>query len=210
MNEVKTRGSVVFGHKGLFQKGEMMSMTIKEMNAKAVAELTDVINRIDPVQVDALIEILAKANRVALYGVGREGLMIKALAMRLFHAGLDAHVVGDMTTPPVGKGDVLVVSAGPGYFSTVEGLMGVARSAGAKTICFTAQPGGQVPQSAELSVVLPAQTMADDTTGSTSFLPMGSLYEGVQCLFFEYLVLLLRDHMGVTPEQMRQNHTNLE
>jgi 6-phospho-3-hexuloisomerase len=76
-----------------------MSMTIKEMNAKAVAELTDVINRIDPLQVDALIEILVKANRIAFYGVGREGLMMKALAMRLFHVGLDAHVVGDMTTP---------------------------------------------------------------------------------------------------------------
>ena len=187
-----------------------MSLTIKEMNTKAVAELTDVINRIDPVQVDALIEILAKANRVVLYGVGREGLMMKALSMRLFHMGLDAHVVGDMTTPPVGQGDVLVVSAGPGYFSTVAALMGVARSAGAKTICLTAQPGGKVPQSADLTVVLPAQTMADDTTAPASFLPMGSLYEGVQFLFFEYLVLLLRDHMGVTPAQMRHNHTNLE
>ncbi len=187
-----------------------MSMTIREMNAKAIAELTDVINRIDPVQVDALIEILVKANRVVLYGVGREGLMMKALAMRLFHLGLDAHVVGDMTTPPVGKGDVLVVSAGPGYFSTVEALMGVTHKAGARTICFTAQTGGKVPKSADLTVVLPAQTMADDTAKPTSFLPMGSLYEGVQYLFFEYLVLLLRDHMGVTPEQMRQKHTNLE
>lgn len=187
-----------------------MAMTIKEMNAKAVAELTDVINRIDPAHVDALMDLLTQANRVVLYGVGREGLMMKALSMRLFHLGLDAHVVGDMTTPPVGKGDVLVVSAGPGYFSTVAALMGVARNAGAKTICFTAQPGGKVPQSADLTVVLPAQTMADDTSGPTSFLPMGSLYEGVQYLFFEYLVLLLRDHVGVTPEQMRYNHTNLE
>jgi len=187
-----------------------MSMTIKEMNAKAVAELTDVINRIDPAQVDALIEVLARANRVVFYGVGREGLMMKALAMRLFHLGLDAHVVGDMTTPPVGKGDVLVVSAGPGYFSTVAALMGVARSAGAQTICFTAQTGGKVPKSADLAVVLPAQTMADDTAKPTSFLPMGSLYEGVQYLFFEYLLLLLRDHMGVKPEQMRHRHTNLE
>ena len=185
-------------------------MTIKEMNAKAVAELTEVINRIDPAQVDVLVKILAKANRVVLYGVGREGLMMKALAMRLFHLGLDAHVVGDMTTPPVGKDDVLMVSAGPGYFSTVAALMGVAHSAGAKTICFTAQPDGKVPQKADIVVVLPAQTMADDTAKPTSFLPMGSLYEGVQYLFFEYLVLLLRDHMAVMPEQMRHKHTNLE
>ncbi len=187
-----------------------MTMTIKEMNAKAVAELTDVVNRIDPEQVKALIETLAAANRVVLYGVGREGLMMKALAMRLFHMGLDVHIVGDMTTPPVKEGDLLVVSAGPGYFSTIEALMGVARGDGAKTVCFTAQPGGEVPQNADLAVVLPAQTMADDQSGPTSFLPMGSLYEGVQYLFFEYLVLMLRDHMKITPEQMRHNHTNLE
>lgn len=135
---------------------------------------------------------------------------MKALAMRLFHMGLDAHVVGDMTTPPVGKGDVLVISAGPGYFSTVAALSGIAHRFRAKTVCFTAQADGKVSQSADLTVVLPAQTMADDTTGSTSILPMGSLYEGVLYLFFEYLVLMLRDHMKVAPEQMRHNHTNLE
>ena len=124
--------------------------------------------------------------------------------------GLDTHVVGDMTTPPVGKGDILMVSAGPGYFSTVAALMGVAHSAGARTVCFTAQPEEKVPHSADLVVVLPAQTMADDTTRPTSFLPMGSLYEGVQYLFFEYLVLVLKDHLGIAGEQMRANHTNLE
>ena len=188
-----------------------MPMTIKEMNARAVAELTGVIDRIDPAQVETLIDILATAGRVALCGVGREGLMMKALAMRLYHLGLDAHVVGDMTAPPVGKGDVLVVSAGPGHFSTVAALCGVARGSGAKTVCFTAQPHGEIPKTADLSVVLPAQTMADDHAGpAISLLPMGSLYEGVQYLFFEYLVLMLRDRVGRTAEQMRDRHTNLE
>ena len=30
--------------------------------------------------------------------------MMKALCMRLMHLGLDAHMVGDMTTPPVARG----------------------------------------------------------------------------------------------------------
>lgn len=190
--------------------GETMPVTIAEMNAKAVDELTDVINRIDLTQVQDLIRALLNANRVVLHGLGREGLMMKALCMRLFHMGMDVHMVGDMTTPAVGKGDLFVVSAGPGYLSTVAALMNMAQSAGAKTVCFTAQPEGKVPQSADLTVVLPAQTMADDTKDPTSFLPMGSLYEGTLFLFFEYLVLLLGDRMGVTPEQMRRNHTNLE
>lgn len=185
-------------------------LMLKEMNANAVAELSEVINAIDLSQVAALIEALASAKRVILYGVGREGLMMKALAMRLFHMGLDAHVAGDMTTPPIGTGDLLLVSAGPGYFSTVDALSQVARKAGAKTVCFTAQRDGKIPQHSHLTVVLPAQTMANDTTGPTSILPMGSLYEGVMYLFFEYLVLMLADHLQVTPAEMRQNHTNLE
>jgi len=187
-----------------------MSMSIREMNEKAVTELTEVINHIDPSQVKTLVENIASAKRLVLYGVGREGLMIKALAMRLFHLGLAAHVVGDMTTPPVGADDLLIVSAGPGYFSTVEALVTIAQEAGAKVVCFTAQPEGKIPQQADLVVTLPAQTMADDTTRSTSFLPMGSLYEGVQYLFFEYLVLQLRDYWKITPDQMRSHHTNLE
>ena len=71
-------------------------------------------------------EILA-ARRIACFGVGREGLMMRALCMRLMHLGFDAHVVGDMTTPPIGPGDLLMISAGPGAFSTALALLGVAR-----------------------------------------------------------------------------------
>ena len=39
---------------------------------------------------------------------------------------------------------------------------------------------------------------------------MGSLYEAAQFLFFEMLILHLRDAMGLTQEAMRANHTNLE
>ena len=35
-----------------------------------------------------LIKELIQARRVALYGVGREGLAVKGLAMRLFHMGI--------------------------------------------------------------------------------------------------------------------------
>jgi 6-phospho-3-hexuloisomerase len=162
-------------------------------------------------QIAPLSQAFADARRILCYGVGREGLMMKALAMRLFHLGCDAHVVGDMTAPPVGAGDVLFVSAGPGHFSTVAALVQVASNAGAKVVCITAEPEGAVPSSVDLTIHLPAQTMAaDQGSDATSILPMGSLYEALMFLFFELLVLDLRDRMGVSPEAMRANHTNLE
>nr|WP_306266211.1 SIS domain-containing protein [Pararhizobium sp. IMCC3301] len=162
-------------------------------------------------QIAPLTEVLAKARRIACFGVGREGLMMKALTMRLFHLGLEAHVVGDMTTPPIATGDVLFVSAGPGDFGTVAALCNVARAAGAQVICITATRDGPVPAMADLIVHLPAQTMASDQgPAASSVLPMGSLYEVLMVLFFELLVLDLRGRLSIAPEAMRARHTNLE
>jgi 6-phospho-3-hexuloisomerase len=137
-------------------------------------------------------------------------LLVRALCMRLYHLGVDAHMVADMTAPPVGSGDLLLVSAGPGYLSTVEALLDVARKAGAATACFTAEPGSQVTKSSDFTLVIPAQTMARDQSEPTSFLPMGSLYEGAQFLLYEILVMMLRERLGETAESMRARHTNLE
>jgi 6-phospho-3-hexuloisomerase len=41
-------------------------------------------------------------------------------------------------------------------------------------------------------------------------LPMGSLFEGAEFVLFEVMILKLRDRLGITPEAMRANHTNLE
>ena len=176
----------------------------------ALAEIGAVLRAALPDQLNAMAAPIRQANKIALYGVGREGLMMKSLAMRLFHLGLDAHVVGDMTTPALGKGDLLIVSAGPGDFSTVVGLMKVAKQAGAQTLCVTAEPTGAAALRADHVVHLPAQTMANDQTGDASVLPMGSLFEAVQFLFFELVVLELRDQLAVSPDAMRANHTNLE
>ncbi|SDL70374.1 SIS domain-containing protein [Aliiruegeria lutimaris] len=130
--------------------------------------------------------------------------------MRLFHLGLQVSVVGDMTTPPLGEGDLLIVSAGPGYLSRVQSLLETASAAGARTLCVTAQPDGRCPHSADHVLTIPAQIMADDSGPGLSILPMGSLFEGAQFVLFEIMVLKLRDRLGIDPEKMRRNHTNLE
>ncbi len=184
---------------------------LADLAERASAELRDAAMRTDPAALNALAGAIAGAGQIVCYGVGREGLMMRALAMRLYHLGLNAHVVGDMSAPPVGPGDLLIVSAGPGAFSTVAALMGVAKRAGATTACVTAQPQGDAPRAADHVLTIPAQTMADDQAPNpASVLPMGSLFEGAQFLVFELMILHLRDVLGVRPEAMRARHTNLE
>lgn len=183
---------------------------VQAMARKALSEIESVFNSLAADAADHMCAEILSARRIACYGVGREGLMMKALCMRLMHLGLDAHVVGDMTTPPVGKGDLVIASAGPGTFSTVMALLGVARQAGARTLVVTAQPTGAAPAIADAVVELPAQTMANDQAGASSLLPMGSLYEASQLVFFDLISILLREKTGQSPDQMRARHTNLE
>jgi 6-phospho-3-hexuloisomerase len=175
----------------------------------ALDEIRAVLEAGASAEVDSLCDEVLKARRIACYGVGREGLMMRALCMRLMHLGLDAHMVGDMTTPHVGAGDLLIVSAGPGSFSTVKALLGVAHSDGARTAVVTAQPKGDVPSAADTVIHLRAQTMADDK-GGQSVLPMGSLYEAAMLIFFDIVSIVLRERTGQTMEGMRGRHTNLE
>lgn len=177
----------------------------------ALAELGAVLERMDESRIDAACAMLGGARAIAVYGCGREALQVKGFAMRLHHLGLPVSVVGDMTTPPLGEGDVLLASSGPGELSTVLALMGVAKRAGAKILLLTARPGGSAAALADFTLFVPAQTMADDQgPEKTSVLPMGSLYEGALFVLFEVMVLKLRDLTGATAEAMRARHTNME
>ncbi|MBZ9974596.1 SIS domain-containing protein [Mesorhizobium sp. B2-3-14] len=188
-----------------------MSNSSSEMFKTALDELGAVLARVDGDRSDAACGMLVGARQIVVYGCGREALQVKGFAMRLYHLGLPVSVVGDMTTPPVGQGDVLLVSSGPGETSTVLTLMRIAREAGATVLLLTAQAGGSAAGLADLTLLIPAQTMADDQgPQKTSVLPMGSVFEGALFVLFEIMVLKLREMTAASPEAMRARHTNME
>jgi 6-phospho-3-hexuloisomerase len=175
----------------------------------ALRELEAVALALDDAQVEAACQTIARAHRILAYGCGREGLMLRALVMRLHHLGLQVAMQGDMAAPPLGAGDLFLCSAGPGELSTVTALMGVAQRDGAEVLMITAEPDQPSPRRADQLLVIPAQTMARDI-GGQSTLPMGSLYEGAMFLVFEIMVLRLTAILGQTAQQMRARHTNME
>ena len=187
-----------------------MDQTLSELGQAAVADLGAVLAAIPDDAADPLIEAILSSRRIAIHGLGREGLAMKGFAMRLFHMGRDVHVVGDMTTPPLGPGDLLIVSAGPGDFRSIDALLDIASNAGARTAVVTAEPQGATSQKADILLAIPAQTMANDRGGAVSVLPMGSLFEFAEAIVFELIILKLRERTGETAETMRARHTNLE
>lgn len=155
-------------------------------------------------------------KRVAFYGVGREGLAMKAFAMRLFHMGFDVSVVGEMTATKVGDGDLLIASAGPGYFSTVCALANEARRDAAQVLIFTSQPPHLLADIADNVVRIPATCLppadggGEQQQASPSLLLMGSSYELALHLFFDVLCLLLQEVLEIGENEMKKRHTNLE
>ncbi len=187
-----------------------MNDSLSQLSKGALQDLAGVFARLPDNAADGLIEAIVAAKKIVLFGCGREGLQTRGFAMRLFHMGRDVAVWGDMTTPPVGPGDLLIVSAGPGDLATARVLVDIAHAAGARTALITAQAAGELAKHVDVVTVIPAQTMADDRGASLSVLPMGSLFETAQMIFFELVILRLRPRFAETSETMRARHTNLE
>jgi len=180
---------------------------------RALDEVADAVRSVNGEELDAIADELVAARRIACYGGGREGLVLRGLVMRLFHAGLDAHYVGEMTCPAVGPGDLVVLSCGPGRISTVEALAGVAARDGARVLYLTAQPQEPPAERAQHVVTVRAQTMADDLPGgsaSPAVLPMGSAYEIALFVLVDLITNRVRARRGESTEEMRSRHTNLE
>ena len=187
---------------------------------RALDEVAAAVHSVSSEELDAIADELVAARRIACYAGGREGLVLRGLVMRLFHAGLDAHYAGEMTCPAVGPGDVVVLSCGPGRISTVEALLGVALRDGARVLYLTAQPGEPPADRADHVVPVRAQTMADDLPGnsaadpgesaSRAVLPMGSAYEIALFVLVDLITNRVRVRRSEPAEAMRARHTNLE
>jgi 6-phospho-3-hexuloisomerase len=187
----------------------MSSFDFNALGRQACRDLQQVFERFDSSQVSPLCDELIAARRIVCYGVGREGLMMEAIAMRLMHAGFQSYVVGEMVTPAVSSGDVFFASAGPGHFPTIETLLKVARDAGGRTVVATAQPARAKTMPVDLVVHLPAQTMVDVAAG-VSVLTMGTHYETALLLFGDVLVLRLLELTNQKREDMYTRYTNMK
>ena len=176
---------------------------------RALQEIADAVRSVPDTGLDGVVDELLGARRIACYAGGREGLVMRGLVMRLFHAGLDVHYVGEMTCPALGPGDLLVLSCGPGRISMVEALAGVAKRDGACLLYLTAQPQNPPAEQADNVVRIAAQTMADDRE-TAAVLPMGSAYEIALFVLVDLITNGVRRRRSESVEELRSRHTNLE
>lgn len=66
--------------------------------------------------------------------------MLKAFAMRLMHIGLKVHVVGDVVTPALQKGDLLLLASASGETASLVNVATKAKQLGGTVVLLTIFP----------------------------------------------------------------------
>jgi 6-phospho-3-hexuloisomerase len=190
-------------------ESEYQMANFGELREAVLPEIAAVLERVDADAWETFCTTIAGAHRVVCFGMGREGLALRGFCMRLAHMGFDAHMAGDVTAMPVGSGDVVLVTSGPGNLTMTWSMIELAHRAEATVVVVSAQPGAPDPQAADFALTIPAQTMANDR-GSASVLAMGTAFEIAMGIVFDLAVIRIQELRGQTLEQMRARHFNLE
>jgi 6-phospho-3-hexuloisomerase len=134
-------------------------------------------------------------------GQGRSGLVAQMAAMRLMHAGFDAHAVGEPTAPSIGAGDGLIMISGSGETPVTLHLARVALGSGARLLAVTTRADSALAGLAEVVIEVP-------TRGTGQF--GGTLFEQSALLLIDAIVLDLTDGDSGTHAAMKARHTNLQ
>ncbi|MGC4018586.1 MAG: SIS domain-containing protein [Muricomes sp.] len=187
-----------------------MQDRFKELSSAALAELTEVFDRMDDSNVRELLELIKKNERIFLLAAGREGLATKAFAMRLMHLGKKSYWIWDDTTPSIGEGDLMICACGSADVGHENYVAQMAKDNGAALALITPSNTGYLIPISDLVVNLPAAAYKAVGEYVSSKQLMGNLFEQALFIFYDVLVMMLREETGVTQEEMTARHRNVE
>ncbi len=174
-------------------------------------ELSRTVTNVEPSSLERLARTLMDAKRVFVAGSGRSGLMMRAFAMRLMHMGFPVFIVGDTTTPAIGKDDLLVIGSGSGETGALTVFAGKAKAFGARVALLTTYPDSTIGRMADVIVRIHAPARKGPRKAdSESIQPMGSLFEQSLLIVLDGVIMKLMLDKPVAIERMVKQHANLE
>lgn len=187
-------------------------MEYKELYEKMLIEYKQVFERIDQQNLKDFIEQIKKHSRIFCIGVGREGLMTRAFAMRLMHMGKEVHWIWDDTTPGIEKGDLLLATMGDGRIGHIHYVCERAKEKGAVVCVVTGSPSGKTAKDlADQVLFVPASVYRGTDQVVPSCQPMGNLFEQSLLMIFDMAIMMMvEENPELSFEKMSARHRNVE
>lgn len=187
-----------------------------EYKDELINEISAALSTVDDELVNNLVDAILEAPHVFISGSGRSGLSIKEFAMRLMHMGINVYVLGEVVTPGLQPGDLLIVASGSGETGAQVVVSKKAKQLGGKLGLITIVPGSTIDSIADYPVYINAPATKlnrlnrEGGVKVTSIQPMGSLFEQCILLVLDLIIVKLMKKRGWDSDEMFSNHVNLE
>jgi len=153
-----------------------------------------------------LTSLLDKAKRIFISGAGRSKLVGNFFAMRLVHGGYDVSVVGEIVTPSIKSGDLLIIISGSGETEQLIAFTKSAKKVGADIVLISSKSESTIGDMADAVFCIGNPEMYGKVLG----MPMGTVFELSTLLFLEATISHIIHDKGIAEEVMRSRHANLE
>jgi 6-phospho 3-hexuloisomerase len=169
-------------------------------------KITDVLAATDDSNESKLVSYCDDAKRIFITGAGRSRLVGNFLGMRLMHSGYTVYIQGEISTPSIREGDLLIVISGSGETAQLVSFTKKAKSEGAKAVLICSKAESTIGDLADETIQIGNQ----DSFYVTKGMPMGTMFELSTLIFLEAIVSHLIHEKGIPEEEMRYRHANME
>jgi 6-phospho 3-hexuloisomerase len=173
---------------------------------RIIEKISSILTATNPSYDEQLTEKLDKASRIFVAGAGRSGLIAKFFAMRLMHGGYEVFVVGEIVTPSIRNGDLLIVISGSGETETMIAFAKRAKELGAEIVLITTKNSSTIGDMANFVIQVGTPEQYSKIVG----MPMGTTFELSTLMFLEATIAHIIHEKGIPEEEMRTRHANLE
>ncbi|GAB4312369.1 MAG: 6-phospho-3-hexuloisomerase [Methanobacteriaceae archaeon] len=178
----------------------------------------EVIKKIDPEQINLMIEKIIDSDSIFIVGTGRSELVGKAFAMRLMHLGFTVYVVGDVTTPAINDEDCLIAISGSGETKTVTLAAKTTKDVGASVIGITGNLNSTLNEYMDVAINIETKTKEAWKHYTSSVLkgdyddltPMGTLFEDTSLLFLDGLIAEFMVRLRKKEDDLKMRHAIIE
>lgn len=179
-----------------------------EIEKSIIEEIDRTLSGLNEKEVENMISIIEKSNRVFFVGVGRVLLSLKAIAKRWNHLGIQTVIVGDITEPAITDRDVLIVGSGSGRTAFPLIIAKKAKEFGAKVVHIGTDADCPMSQYRDAFVCIPTANKTQEN--SVSIQPMTSLFEQSILLLGDTISLMYIKKYNIDIPSLWKYHANLE